>query len=146
MGFEVVFRAGGQGGGAAAHRVEILRGRVQACDRDGMIGCKGDAAGLLAANVMSMHVGAFEWGHIHHMAPELSCTWFDLLKTKFDILPVKSRFTVQGRKVHRNVSVEPSAGFVISPGGLDRFMQELETGKWDWTAGWGEYVDTSEGT
>lgn len=105
----------------------------------------GDAAGVLAANVVSMHVGALEWGYTHHMAPELSCTWFDLLKGEFDILPVKSRFTaMSGRKVHRNVSVQPSAGFVISPGGLERFRRELDTGEWDWTAGFNHHGDTSE--
>jgi hypothetical protein len=105
----------------------------------------GDAAGTLAVNIVASSV-VKDIGGTYHLSPERTCTWFDLLKDEYDVLPVKLKgYGPDGTKRIKDVSVTPSPGWTINEGGLGRFKAELSTGRWDWTGGF-SLGDTAEGS
>lgn len=103
----------------------------------------GDAAAVVVVNMLTA-LALEQPGGVFHLAPDEECTWYDYLDKAYPFVkPLKSRAMLGGRKVHRNVSVKPSPGWSIEPGGLERFRKELRTGRWDWTDSFGH---TSEDT
>jgi dTDP-4-dehydrorhamnose reductase len=103
----------------------------------------GDAAAVVAVNMLTATL-LNEPGGTYHLAPYEQVTWYDYLKEDYPFIkPLKARHMVNGRKVQRNVSVRPSAGWSVEPGGLARFQDELDTGSWDWMAGFGNPAEGS---
>jgi len=95
----------------------------------------GDAAGTLAINIVASSVTK-DIGGTYHLSPERTCSWFAFLRDDYDVLPVKLKgYGPDGARRVKDLSVEPSPGWTINDGGLNRFKLELETGRWDWTGG-----------